>query len=124
MKKAITVSAVATAILAVGSLAMASSTTSETSGFTFSFNAVSLTQADWGTVSGKGYTALVVCPTGQRYVNAYVLSEAVSGAYNTPTDLTVYTHVNGNGDVDGVYLNTAVGQGGQSTGSVELICAS
>lgn len=123
MKKIISVLSFAAAIVGAGSLAMASSTTSETSGFTFSFNAVSLSQADWGTVSGKGYTALVECPTGQKYVNAYVSAETVSGAYNVPTDLTVYAHLNASNDVDGVYLNTAVGQGGQSTGTVELICA-
>ena len=124
MKKLISVVAVASAIVAAGSLAMASSTTSETDGFTFSFNQVSFTQSDWATVSGEGYTVLAECPAGQKYVSAYVLSSSVNGGYVLHDPITGYTHANANGDVDGIYLGSGIGQGGQGNGTIELICAS
>lgn len=123
MKKALAVAALAGTILAGGSLALASTTTTTSHGF--SFNNVALTQSDWGTVSGFGYTALVECPSGQQYVNAYVRSEDNNGAYNIQDVNTIhsYLHDNGSGDPDGVYLYTGLGQGGQGNGVVELICA-
>lgn len=126
MKKLLAVSALSAAILAGGSFALASTTTSETSGFTFSFNSESFTQSDWGTVSGEGYTVLAECPTGQKFVNIYLESEDNYGGYTIPdvSSYPTYLHKNSNGDSDGLYLHSGVGQGGQGNGAVELICAS
>ena len=127
MKKLISVVAVASAIVAAGSLAMASTTTSTTSGFTFSHNLIALTQSDWGSVSGHGYTTLIECPSGQQYVNAFLVSEDTNGAYIFPAldgnQGTSYLHVNGSSQPDGLYLSSGATQGNQGNGTVELIGA-
>lgn len=127
MKKTLIPSVIiAGAIVITGSLSLASSTTTQSHGV--SVNQVSLSQSDWGSVAGHGYTALVQCPLGQDYMNGLVLSEDNSGAYNFP-DFTGNSgtpsaeHKDSNGYVDGVYLTSSVSQGSQGDGVVELICA-
>jgi hypothetical protein len=124
MKKIIGSVIIAAAIIGTGSLALASTTTPDTSGF--SVNHIAFTQSDWGSVSGFGYTALAQCPAGQQYVSAYVESQDNNGAYNIQDVNTIhyYLHHTSGGQPDGIYLFSGSPQGYQGNGVVELTCAS
>jgi hypothetical protein len=131
LKKILTTAIVFGAALGAGSLALASTTSTESSGFTFSYNQESFTQDDWSTVSGIGYSALAECPVGQKYISAYVLDAGGSSStggypgYILPDASSYFAsaHYNSANDPDGVYVRTEVGQGSQGNGVIELICS-